>query len=192
MRGFIGSHRLRLASVAALFLTWGLFQFTSGAPLTKPTPEASEITRAVRLMMKNHLSKRQLDDEISRRAMKSFLQSFDPRKMYFYQSDVDQFMEKNTLLDDEINKNKVDFAYVVFNRFLERLDERVKLVDELVTLPTDFTVDEELVVEPDLLHYPRDAAEARERWRKLVKYNLLTMKADKVDDKEARAKISRR
>jgi carboxyl-terminal processing protease len=65
-------------------------------------------------------------------------------------------------------------------------------VDELVNLPQDYTVDEELVIEPDVLKYPRDAAEARERWRKLVKYNLLTLKADKVDEAEARAKIGRR
>jgi carboxyl-terminal processing protease len=143
-------------------------------------------------LLKHHLSQHKLDDEISRRTMKSFLQSLDPRKNHFYQSDIDEFMEKNESLDDDINKSQIDFAYTVFQRFLQRVDERVKLVDELVELPQDYTVDEELVIDIEALTYPRNAEEARERWRKLVKYNLLTMKTDKVDEREARSKISRR
>lgn len=194
MRGFIASNRLRLVSyltsvILGLGLIWS--QLSPAAPLANPQ-QASEITRAVRFMMSNHLSKRTLDDEISRRAMKSFLESFDPRKMYFYQCDVDEFMKKKDQLDDDVRRSNVSFASSVFDRFIERLDERVKLVDELVQTPHDFTAEEELVIEPDLLQYPRDEAEARERWRKLVKYNLLTLKADKVDEKEARAKIGRR
>jgi carboxyl-terminal processing protease len=195
MRGIIAANRLRLVSCLAsgilgLLLAWS--QLSVAAPVTPPTPQATEITRAVRFMMDNHLSKRKLDDEISRRAMKSFLDSFDPRKMYFYQSDVDELMKMRDQLDDEIKRNNVSFANQVFNRFIQRLDERVVMVDELTKAPHDFTVDEDLVIEPDMLKYPQDTAEAKERWRKLVKYNLLTLKADKTEDAEARAKISRR
>jgi carboxyl-terminal processing protease len=49
----------------------------------------------------------------------------------------------------------------------------------------DFTADESIVDDPDLLDYPADAQEARERWRKQVKYELLTKKILKVDEAEA-------
>lgn len=194
MRGIIAANRLRLVSCLAsgmlgLVLAWS--QLSVAAPV-QPTPQAAEITRAVRFMMSSHLSKRPLDDEISRRAMKTFLESFDPRKMYFYQSDIDEFMKMRDQLDDEIRHNSVGFAYKVFNRFIQRLDERVAMVDELTKAEHDFTVDEELVIEPDMLKNPVDATEAKERWRKLVKYNLLTLKADKMDEQEARSKIARR
>ncbi|MGE0757780.1 MAG: carboxy terminal-processing peptidase [Pirellulaceae bacterium] len=194
MLGIIRSHRWHLVGVmvGTLTLSWLWSPLAPSAPLTKPSQQAERITHAVRVMLQNHLSKHALDDEISRRAMKAYLEGFDPRKMYFYQSDVDEFHRRLTKLDDEIKASKIDFAYIVFNRFLERLDERIKLVDELVNAQHDFTVDEELVIEPEMLRYPQDAAEARERWRKLIKYNLLTMKVDKVEDQEARAKIGRR
>src|SRR5687767_5654719 len=96
MRGIIAANRLRLLSCLAsgmlgLVLAWS--QLSEAAPVGQPTPQATEITRAVRFMMSSHLSKRPLDDEISRRAMKTFLESFDPRKMYFYQSDIDELMK---------------------------------------------------------------------------------------------------
>ena len=195
MRGFIATNRLRLVSCLAsgmlgVVVVW--CQLTMAAPMVKPSPAASEITRAVRFMMSNHISKRPLDDEISRRAMKTFLEGFDPRKMYFYQSDIDELMKMRDQLDDEIRRSNVSFANVVYDRFIQRLDERVALVDELTRAPHDFTVEEEMVIEPDMLQFPRDEAEARDRWRKLVKYNLLSFKADKMDEAEARAKISRR
>jgi len=36
---------------------------------------------------------RALDDEISQRCATTFLKSLDPWKVYFYQSDVDEFMQ---------------------------------------------------------------------------------------------------
>lgn len=164
----------------------------SDGPAVAPTSQDRRITMTVRQLLADHLSKHPLDDEISRRAMKSLLEGFDPRKLYFYQSDIDEFMTKRDQLDDDVNRGVVSFIYTVHKRFLARLDERVKLVDELVRADHDFGLDEELVIEPDLLQYPKDEAEAKERWRKLIKYNLLTLRADKVADQEARDKISRR
>ncbi|MFV1965982.1 MAG: carboxy terminal-processing peptidase [Pirellulaceae bacterium] len=167
--------------------------WTIAAPLEGPQASDYRVTKVVESYMANdHLSGHEMDDEISRRAMKSFLAGFDPRKMYFYQSDIDEFMLRETVLDDDIKKGQVQFAYQVFDRFLKRLDERVKLLPELVAQDFDFTRDESMITEPDLLQYPRNAAEARDRWRKLVKYNLLVSKADDVDDQKARDKLAKR
>ena len=46
-------------------------------------------------------------------------------------------------------KGDISFAYDVFNTFLQRVDERVKFVDELLAMPHDFTVDEEMITDPD-------------------------------------------
>ena len=46
------------------------------------------------LMLKHeHLLRHPLDAEISERCLKTFLQELDPMKMYFYQSDYDDFRE---------------------------------------------------------------------------------------------------
>ena len=99
---------------------------------------------------------------------------------------------RRTMIDDDVKKGGVDFAYEVYKRFMQRVNERVTWSRNLLKQDFDFTVDEDMVTDPDVLQYPRDEAEARDRWRKMIKYNLLVAKANKEDDKEARAKILRR
>src|SRR5262245_65105201 len=94
-------------------------------PLT-PAAQDRQVARLVAMMMKReHLSKHPLDDEISRRALDQFLKSVDPRKLYFYQSDVDEFYQRRNEIDDMINNGDVNFAYTVFTRLLKRVDERM-------------------------------------------------------------------
>ena len=163
------------------------------APLDGPARSDRRVTLVVKSFMeREHLSRHPLDDEISTRAMKAFLEGFDPRKMYFLQSDIDEFMTKERLLDNYVQDGDVRFSYTVFNRFLTRLDERVTLVEKLVDQPHDFTVDESIVTDPDRLRYPRTEEEVHDRWRKLIKLNLLTFKVDDMADDEARTKIKRR
>ena len=148
------------------------------------------------LLRKDHLTEHPLDDEISERCLTTFLESLDPWKLYFEQSDVDQFMLQRHKLDDlarnlarDRRNEFLDFAHQAFVKLLERVDQRAKLVEELLALEHDFTVDEEIVRDADLVEYARDEAEIRDRWRKLIKYDLLTLKADEVEGDEAVEKL---
>ncbi|HEY2838728.1 MAG TPA: carboxy terminal-processing peptidase [Pirellulales bacterium] len=153
--------------------------------LTGPTDDDRRIALAVsQLMRSQHMSKRPLDDEISKRFLDRFLKTLDPMKVYFVQSDIDRFKEHQLELDDTIRRGDVSFAYEVFNQFLKRVDERVKWVDEILKQKQDFTIDEELLLDPEKGNYAKDETEARDLWRKKMKYELLLLKADK----EAKAK----
>src|SRR5205085_3763728 len=84
-----------------------------------------------------------------------------------------------------------------FNTFLKRVDERAKLVDELVRQDQDFTVDEEMITDPDATSYAKNDAEVKDQWRKRVKYDLLVLKAsekekDHAEGKDAQDRLSRR
>ena len=133
-------------------------------------------------MRSSHLSRHPLNDEISRRGFKLFIEGLDPMKCYFYQSDIDAFKKYENQLDDMLSKYDTGFAQAVFKRFQKRVDERVALIDELLKQDFDFTIDEEMVTDTDLLQYPKDAAEARKRWEQRIKYDLLLLKADKSDE----------
>ncbi len=159
----------------------------------KPQAYDRQISRAVaRFLIDEHLSKQQLTPQMSERAFTTFLKMLDPMKVYFMQSDVDEFSKYQDVLADNIKKGDVSFSYMVFDRFLKRIDERLKLVDELMSQPMDFTVDESMQTDPKQMSYAKDDAEMRDRWRKRLKYDLLAKKADKVADKEANDKIERR
>ncbi len=168
----------------------------AGAAPVSPGPNDRHIAFAVASEInRKHLSGHPLDEEISRRCLKTLLESLDPMKVYFYQSDVDEFNKHKEGLAQSIRKGEVSLAYKVFLTFLERVNERVEMVDRILAGPLDFTLDEKMVVDRDLAGYPRTPAEALDRWRKRIKYDLLVLKSDKEDGlegKEARDKLRRR
>ncbi|MDG2384915.1 MAG: carboxy terminal-processing peptidase [Pirellulaceae bacterium] len=136
------------------------------------------------LLNQEHLLNHPLDDEISERALSTYLKGLDPMKVYFYQSDIDEFMKERKSLDDMIKRGDLSLAYRIFNRFLERVDERVEFVDVLLKQQHDFEVDEVLITDRDEAKYATTPAEAFDRWRRRIKYDLLVLKSEDAKKKE--------
>ena len=155
-----------------------------------PTPADRQTTLAVtQLLKKEHLLRHPLDQEMLRRCLKTFLRGLDPMKLYFYQSDIDDFTKvQDGLAEAAAERGDTEFAHKVYKVYLARLDERMATIDQLLKTPQDFTVDEEMVIDKDKLTYPKTPAEAQDRWRKRIKYDLLVLKSDKADAKKDEAK----
>ncbi len=144
-----------------------------------PTRQAQEIAaRVAAALEQHHFTRQALDDEISRRCLGNFLKNLDPMKMYFTAQDVEEFSRFRDRLDDDIRARNLDFAYLVFRRFQVRVDERVKLVDELLAEEHDFTVQESMVADSDATRYATSEAEVRDLWRRRIKYDLLPLRAE--------------
>lgn len=178
-----------VATIVAIFLSGRV----SDARPAGPSNEHRRIALAVsKLMERQHLSRRKLDDEISRRCMKGFLKGLDPRKLFFYQGDIDEFMVNQNHLDDLFKRGNIQFAHAVFARFLGRVEDRIARADKILDEPHDFTVDEELVIDFDAATYPRTQQESDERWRKRVKFDLLRETTSDVEMEDAIKKLRKR
>ena len=181
MISILTSRGMRFSVTTILLLVLAGFGGSAYGDPTAPAPRDHRIALSVAVLLeKDHLLRHPLDDEISQRSLKTFLKMLDPMKIYFYQSDIDEFTLHQNELDDMAKNGDIGLAYAVFARFLKRVDERVALVDDLLALEHDFTLDEQIVKDRDLMEHPRDEAEAKERWRKRVKYELLSRMADKI------------
>ena len=60
------------------------------------------------LMESEHLSRREINDSISIRAFDMFVKSLDPTKSYFMQSDIEEFTQWKSVIDDQMKKG--DFS----------------------------------------------------------------------------------
>lgn len=192
-----GSYRPRFViSLVLLLIAAILLPATLSADPVKPTSNDRLITLSVvKLLQLKHLSRHELNDEISERFIQTYFKMLDPGKMYFYQSDVDEFMKQKDQLDDMTRNGDITFAYNVFHRFLQRVDERLQTADELLQAEHDFNIDEDIVRDREDADYPKTPEEARELWRKRVKYDLLRLRVDKkkpLTGKEAIAKLEQR
>ncbi len=199
-RGAVSSFHsgVGLRACAAALLLVALYGRGLMAELQPPSGNDQRITKSVNALLNSqHLSKHKLDDEISDRTLTTFLKSLDPMKLYFEQPDVDAFNRRRLEIDDMVKSGDLSFAHQVFNVFLKRVDERVAMVDELLKTHHDFTVDEEMVTDPDVATYAHNSSEAREKWRKRIKYDLLMQKSDATKEKpfnetEAKDRLARR
>ncbi|EAQ77975.1 periplasmic tail-specific proteinase [Blastopirellula marina DSM 3645] len=164
----------------------------SSAQLAPKVSERRVAFAVTQLMKKDHLSNHPIDDEMSQRAFDQFLKTLDPLKLYFYQSDVDEFAANRDKLDDMVNAGDVSFSRTVFDRFLKRVNERVAMVDRVLAADLDFEKKEMFITDADKVQYPKNEAEAYDRWRQRVKYDILSEKADDKTPEEAQEKIHRR
>lgn len=194
-RSPLAAYRLATLRFAGLFsivtvVAAGFAVSQLQAEPTAPTQNDRQIAVAVSsLLSSEHMSKHPLDNEISERCLERFLKMLDPWKLYFTQADVDTLMRDKDELDDRVRQGKVDFAFGAFKTFLQRVDQRVKLVDELLAANQDFTVDEDITIDPDVTQYAKSDAETRDLWRKRIKYELLSLKADAAGKKSADANL---
>ncbi|QDV75002.1 Tail-specific protease precursor [Planctomycetes bacterium K2D] len=139
-----------------------------------PTRTDNTIVMLVRRELeRKHISKHAVDDEMSARAFDAFLETLDPLKLYFYQSDIDAFAKDRDKLDDQFRQTKIDFPHEVFAVFLARVEERAATALKWVDAEHDFTVEETMVTDADTATYARTPEEADERWRKRVKFDLM-------------------
>lgn len=163
------------------------------ADLTQPKARDRLVARNImQLMQRDHLSKHALDDEIAQRGLKQFLKLLDPAKLYFLQSDVDEFQQKARELDEALRDGDISFGYTIFKRYLQRVDERLAAIEKLVAAEHDFTVKEDVVVNADAAKYATSLQESDDRWRRRIKYDLLILKSDKKEGQEARDRLLRR
>ncbi len=169
--------------------------FRVSADPVGPTPLDKQITMLISSFIQDqHWSKHELDDEISKRFIGMFLETLDPMKVYFLQSDIEEFERQRLALDDQIRKGDIQFAYDVFETFLKRIDQRVAWAEEFVDVEHDYTVDEEILRDPDSAHFAANDAEARERWRKRIKFDLLRFRVDdeEMTEEKEKEKVRRR
>ena len=187
------SLRISMRTIISFCACWLVFGASIACgqsdELGKPTRNEVLVSKMVaKLMQDDHLSSRALDDTISERAFDMFIKNLDPLKAYFLSSDIDEFGKYKDQLDDQMKDGDYSAAFAVFNRFLERVDERTEVAFEMIEAEHDYTIDEEMVTDPDIIDFPATAAEARENWRKRIKYSLLVLKGDEEEKaKEAEA-----
>jgi len=156
-----------------------------------PEPEYGEITQnIIRQLTRNHYAEIVFDDTFSSEMLDSFIETLDGARMYFTQDDINEFETYRTRLDDLLTDGDVGFGYLIFNRYRERLMERLiyslKRIEEDPS-EFDFTLDEHIIVDRSEEPWPASESDLTEIWRKRVKSNVLSMKLD--DDEKALADI---
>jgi len=139
-----------------------------------------------------HYAQKPLDDEMSAKIFKLYLNRLDPAHYYFLAADVNEYRQFETRIDDMLLRGKVKLALEIFERFKVRLSERLAMMEEFLAEDFDFSRDANWTLEREDLPYPETTEEARKIWRTKIKFDLLTLKLADTSIKDGKERLMKR
>ena len=87
----------------------------------KPTDEQIDAAEEIADKLKYHYRRLDFNDALSNKVLDQYLKDLDPNRLYFVQSDIDEFEKYRGNLDDQLRKGG-QTGYTIFNRFQSRLE----------------------------------------------------------------------
>jgi carboxyl-terminal processing protease len=130
------------------------------------------------------------NDAVSSKFLDRYIEIFDPQHVHFLQSDLAQFEKYRTNLNHLTMPERGTApdtrpACEIFNRFVERLQQRVAYADELLKNEKfTFDADERVVFNRKDLPFPKNLDEAKKLWKERLRAEYLQEKLGKPDVKK--------
>ncbi len=195
-------YRMRLIfalPLAALFATAVLYLGQPpGSALAKPKDTSTlaplddhseTAIKIVRQLRQGHYRRTKVNDDFSSRVFDQYFSDLDATRSYFLASDIREFEKHRFTLDDALKSGDLETAFLIFNRYQRRLNERLTFLRDQIKLgldKLDFTLEESLDTDRADAPWPTTTAEMNELWRKRLKNNVLNLKfaGKSIDDIE--------
>lgn len=143
---------------------------------------AMEVAESLRY---GHYADVRLDDQWSTRAFQRYLDILDSQRAYLLQSDVDDFSDLRTTMDDAIKDGSLGRTYELYGRYQDRAEERLDwLLSQLDKLDMSFDGDERLVLDRKDEPWAKNKSELDALWQKRLANAALTLSISGQDDDE--------
>lgn len=140
------------------------------------------------VLTQGHYQPKEIDDAFSEKVYTKFIESIDPSKRYFLQSDIDEFSIYKDLIDDQINNEDLTFFFFVYERLKLRTEESKAYYKEILAHKFDFDLNDTLNVDYENTAYAKNKNELLKTWNKQLKFNTLSRLYDKLNDEEDKKK----
>ena len=182
-----------MASLLVVFVAAGAFYALASAEKSdgeKPEAALAQGEKAARLLSqiipRAHLFHQEIGDGVAGRAMDLFLNSLDFDHSFFLASDIEEFRREAPRLDDMLKEGDLSFALKAYERYRERVKDRVAYVDVLLKKEFDLTVKETFRWKRKDAPWAANEEEWNELWRKKVKneYVARIVAVKTADEKE--------
>lgn len=127
-----------------------------------------------RLLEEGHYTHQALNDEVSRKFLRTYLELLDFSHLFFTQQDVDMLTARYaTSLDDDVLLGNLKPAYEIYDLYAKRVDARVAKVKALLKEKPNFKKDETIEISRQKSPWPKDEEEADQIWRGRIASELL-------------------
>ncbi|MBP6303030.1 MAG: carboxy terminal-processing peptidase [Bacteroidia bacterium] len=144
-----------------------------------PEPEHSDVSRLVgQILSSGHYQPAALNDDFSAKVFDNYLKDLDYSRSYFLAADVAEFNFYRSLVDDAIQSGNVEFAFTMYNRFLQRINNRIQYTYKILNGDSiNFNTPDSFQVKREEAPWCKDEKELDNLWDKKIKYELVGLKA---------------
>jgi carboxyl-terminal processing protease len=158
-----------------LILPAVLLAFVMAAQPIEAKSDAEQVTVSVgRLLEEGHYTHQRLDDEVSKKFLRTYVELLDFSHLFFTQQDIDGLNSKyGTALDDDVLLGNLKPAYEIYDLYATRVDARVAKIKEQLKEPVDFKNDATIEISRQKAPWPKDDADADGIWRGRIASELL-------------------
>jgi len=132
------------------------------------------------IIAQNHFKPVEINDEFSKKAFKVFLENVDNFKRFYLLSDVSTLRNFDADLDNQLLEGRLDTYELAWSIMKTRIEEAEKINTALLSEKIDLDIVESIELDPDKLDFPKDEAERLDRWRKFIKYQIMS-KIEELD-----------
>lgn len=181
----------------ALFLNTACATDTTKVKLKQLEPEPQHpmvFSTAMQLVASYHYQKPTINDQFSSNAFDNYIKDLDPSKVYFLKSDIAEFEKYRYAIDESIFSGDVKPGFEIFNRYQQRLQERINYAFLLLNDSTqfDFTANDSFMVEREKASFANNIDELNALWKLKLKYECLPSKVQGKDFKTYSETIRKR
>jgi carboxyl-terminal processing protease len=170
---------------------------TNAAPVAPGRMDGRIAFVTAKLLQLSHYSRQPFDPAVSSKFYDRYIESLDREHLQFLQSDLAEFEHYRTNLGN-LTITSRGFADTrpaceIFNRFRDRLQQRIAYIDELLKTETfTFDTDERIKVNRKETPYPKDLDEAKGLWRQRLRFDYLQEHLAKLDAKQKADEAARK
>ena len=164
------------------------------APIEKQTEQTALFREILDRLATRHYRGQDINDDLSQRYLSTYIEMLDPLKSYFLQSDIEEFNQWSTKLDDLARRGDVAPGFVMFNRLRDRLLEQLQANIALLEsdYEFDYSVDETLVLDGEERQWMLTESEQRDYWRKRIKDSMIRLLLNDKESVKARELLVKR
>ena len=166
-------------------LAAGLWSFIPSKKLIGDDKDKMLIELLSFVLEKGHFSPIEINDEFSKKAYASYIESLDPTKRFFIQSDIAEFQKYELAIDDMIRSKDLTFFDLTYKRLMLRMKESKVIYTDILSKPLDLNDNETINVDYEKLPYAASMIDLDQRWRKQLELAVLSDITDKEDIQNA-------
>jgi carboxyl-terminal processing protease len=158
-------------------------KIVDGVNNIKPDEQQSLATRQIVSLIENYNYKKQaVNDSISSLVLDRYIKALDPSRYYFLASDIKEFEQFRTSLDDDFKAGDLSAPFYIFNVYLKRYNDRIDYSVVQIKSRYDFTQNDTYVYDREKMPWISSNGELDELWKKRIKYELVNLKIAGTDE----------